>query len=219
MKKAIGLLAGVLTSASTLLAASGAQSHEPGDVLVQLMGQGFYSDASGSVGQGTGWNYDSGPMTANPALNLSYFFTKNIAVQTVLAVPQLNVDLNTGDKTTAATEQWVLPLSIIPQYHFFSDGIGSPYIGAGLTYATLWEKDSKLGGADVDVHDTWGGLVNFGVNVKIPDTRWSVAVDAKKWWLKPTNVDLDNNRIGNLTVNPWFFGIGVGYAFSTSPLF
>lgn len=205
--------------ATVVMASCSAQSHEPGDVLIQLLGEGFYSDASGSVGQGTGWNYDSGPMTANPAMNLSYFFTKNIAVQTVLAVPQLNVDLDLGGQKTAATEQWVLPLSIIPQYHFFSDSIVSPFIGAGLTYATLWEKDSKLGGADVEVHDTWGGLVNFGLNVKIPDTSWSVALDAKKWWLKSTNVDLDNSRIGNLTVNPWFFGIGVGYTFSTSDLF
>jgi outer membrane protein W len=155
MKTAIGLLAAVLASASTLLAASGAQCHEPGDVLVPLMGQGFYSDASGGVGQGTGRKYDSGPVTANPALNLSYFFTKNIAVQTVLAVPQLNVDLNAGDRTTAATEQWVLPLSIIPQYHFFSDSLVSSCVGAGLTYAMLWQKNGKLGGVNVDVHDTW----------------------------------------------------------------
>jgi outer membrane protein len=200
------------------MTAYNAWSYEPGDILVQLMGEGFYTDASGSVGQGTGWNYDSGDMTANPALNLAYFFTKNIAVHTVLAVPQLNVDLNTGGQTTGATEQWVLPLSIVPQYHFFSDGMVSPYIGAGLTYAKLWEKKSKLG-SHVEVDDTWGGLVNVGLNIKIPDSRWTIAVDAKRWWLNPADVHLGGSKLGNLTVNPWFFGLGIGYNFSTPPLF
>ncbi|MGF1641717.1 MAG: OmpW family protein [Rhodospirillales bacterium] len=219
MKTSTTTMIAASVSAAVLAAAATARAYEPGDLVIQLMGQGLYADASGSVGQGTGWNYDSGPISANPALNISYFLTKNIAVQTVLAVPQLNVDLDTGDKTTAATEQWVLPLSIIPQYHFFSDAMVSPYVGAGLTYAMLWEKNSKLGGADVDVENTWGGLVNVGLNIKIPQTRWTVSIDAKKWWLNPTNVDLDGDRIGNLTVNPWFFGLGVGYTFSTPPVF
>lgn len=60
--------------------------------LVQLLAAGFYSDASGHIAPRT--NYDSGSVTVNPALNLTYFFTENISAQTVLAVPWARVDLH-----------------------------------------------------------------------------------------------------------------------------
>jgi outer membrane protein len=199
-------------------AAGGAQAYEPGDFLLQLLAEGFYSNASGHIANDV--NYDSGDMTANPALNLTYFFTKNIAAQTVIAVPLARVDLNVAGDRSSATEQWVLPLSIIGQYHFFSDEMISPYLGGGLTYAKFWEDSSHLqGGSHLEVDDTWGGVVNFGVNVKIPDTNWVAVLDAKKWWLAPTNVHVGGNKFNNLVVDPWFFGAGIGYKFSTPALF
>jgi outer membrane protein len=199
------------------LAANGAQAYEPGDVLVQLLAEGFYSDASGHID--TNVNYDSGPMTLNPALNITYFFTKNIAAQTVLAVPLLKVDLNIDGDNRRATSQRVLPLSLIGQYHFLTEELVSPYVGAGMTYAILWEDDSDLG-SHVGVNNTWGGLINFGLNIKLaPDSRWVAVFDVKKWWLSPTKVRVGGNDFDNLTVNPWFFGAGIGYNFSTPALF
>ena len=95
----------------------------------------------------------------------------------------------------------------------------SPYIGAGPTYAWFWEGKSHLG-SHVEVDDTYGGLINVGLNVKIPDTRWVAVVDLKKWWLAPTDVHLGGNKLsGNLSVGPWFFGVGAGYNFSTPAIF
>lgn len=208
--------AAVCGAAVSLAATGGAQAYEPGDFLVQLLVEGFYSDASGHID--TNVNFDSGNATVNPALNLTYFFTKNIAAQTVIAVPLARVDLNVGNERSKATDQWVLPLSLIGQYHFFSDEMVSPYLGAGMTYAKFWEDQSHLG-SHVDVDDTWGGLINFGFNVKIPETRWVAVVDVKKWWLSPTKTRVGGNKLDDLTVNPWFFGAGIGYNFSTPPLF
>ena len=112
----------------------------------------------------------------------------------------------------------MLPLSIIGQYHFFTDQAFSPFVGAGLTYAEFWEDQSHLG-SHVEVDDTYGGLINVGINYKIPDTRWVAVLDVKKWWLASTNVHIGGNRASDLTVNPWFFGVGVGYNFSTTALF
>ena len=103
-----------------------AQAYEAGDVLVQFLVEGFYADASGSIGNAGGTNFNSGPVTANPALNLTYFFTENIAAQTVLAVPWARVDLQAGGQTQKLTDQWVLPLSLIGQYHFFNKEMVSP---------------------------------------------------------------------------------------------
>ncbi|MBK8176846.1 MAG: hypothetical protein IPK66_16775 [Rhodospirillales bacterium] len=201
-----------------LAAAAPAHAYEPGDFMVQLLVEGFYSGAQGHIAPGV--NYDSGDLSANPALNLSYFFTKNIAVQTVIAVPWARVDLNVNGDRSKATDQWVLPLSLIGQYHFFSDEMISPFLGAGMTYAKFWEDQSHLaGGSHLEVDDTWGGVINFGVNVKIPDSNWVAVLDAKKWWLAPANVHVGGNKFDNLTVNPWFFGAGIGYNFSTPPLF
>jgi outer membrane protein len=216
-KMALGCAVATALSASALPA----YAYESGDVLVQFLVEGFSPEASGSIdslGTGGGTNFNSGPVTANPALNLTYFFTENIAAQTVLAVPWARVDLQVGGKTQKLTDQYVLPLSIIGQYHFFSQEMVSPFVGAGLTYAKFWEDQSHIG-SHVEVDDTWGGLVNFGVNVKIPDTRWVAVLDVKKWFLYPTNTHIGGNSNDNLTVNPWFFGIGIGYNFSTPALF
>ncbi|MBK8210501.1 MAG: outer membrane beta-barrel protein [Rhodospirillales bacterium] len=205
---------------ATALAASAlpASAYESGDFLVQLLVAGFAPDASGSIGNAGGTNFNSGNTTVNPALNLTYFFTENIAAQTVLAVPWARVDLQAGGKTQKLTDQWVLPLSLIGQYHFFSKEMVSPFVGAGLTYAKFWEDQSHIG-SHVEVDDTWGGLINFGLNFKIPDSRWVAVLDVKKWWLRPTNTHIGGNNNDNLTVNPWFFGVGVGYNFSTPALF
>lgn len=205
---------------ATALAANAfpAHAYESGDFLVQLLVAGFSPDASGSIGNAGGTNFNSGNTTVNPALNLTYFFTENIAAQTVLAVPWARVDLQAGGKTQKLTDQWVLPLSLIGQYHFFSKEMVSPFVGAGLTYAKFWEDQSHIG-SHVEVDDTWGGLINFGLNFKIPDSRWVAVLDVKKWWLRPTNTHIGGNNNDNLTVNPWFFGVGVGYNFSTPALF
>ena len=112
----------------------------------------------------------------------------------------------------------MLPLSLIGQYHFFNKEMVSPFVGAGLTYAKFWEDQSHIG-SHVEVDDTWGGLINFGLNVKIPDSRWVAVLDVKKWWLYPTNTHIGGNQNDNLTVNPWFFGVGIGYNFATPALF
>lgn len=216
--KARAMVLGCALATAVACNSGSAQAYEAGDVLVQLLVEGFYADASGSIGNAGGTNFNSGPATANPALNLTYFFTENIAAQTVLAVPWARVDLQAGGKTQKLTDQWVLPLSLIGQYHFFNKEIVSPFVGAGLTYAKFWEDQSHIG-SHVEVDDTWGGLINFGLNVKIPNSRWVAVLDVKKWWLRPTNTHIGGNQNDNLTVNPWFFGVGIGYNFATPALF
>jgi outer membrane protein len=218
--KSLKLTAAACVSAVALLAASDARAYEPGDLMLQLLVEGFAPAASGDTGLDN-INYDSGDWSVNPALNITYFFTKNIAAQTVLAVPLLRVDLNVDGKSQQATEQWVLPLSIIGQYHFLTEEPISPFLGAGLTYAMLWENSTNLDPAgELNVQNTWGGLINFGCNIKIPDSNWVAVVDVKKWWLNPARVNIDNGpSVDDLTVNPWFFGAGIGYKFSTPALF
>jgi outer membrane protein W len=89
-----------------------------------------------------------------------------------------------------------------------------PCIGGDLTYAKSCIDQSHFG-SHVEVDDTYGGVVNVGINVKIPDTRWVTAVDVKKLCLAPANVHVGGNRANNVAVDPWWFGPGIGYNFST----
>jgi outer membrane protein len=220
--KSLKLTTAACVSAVALFAASNAGAYEPGDLMLQLLAAGFAPAASGDTGLDN-INYDSGDWSVNPALNITYFFTKNIAAQTVLAVPLARVDLNMDGKSQQATEQWVLPLSIIGQYHLLTEEPISPYLGAGLTYAMFWENSTNLnniGAGELNVQNTWGGLINFGCNIRIPETNWVAVVDVKKWWLNPARVNINNGpSVDDLTVNPWFFGAGIGYKFSTPALF
>ena len=217
--KAIGT--GLALAAAAASYASNAQAWEPGDLMVTALLEGFYTDASGSVGEGLPLNYTGGDVTANPALNLTYFFTKNISAHTVLAVPLAKVDLSNSGHDDWASSQRVLPLSIIAQYHFFGDELISPYFGVGGTRAFFWEDSTsnKFGGDKIKVDDAWGGLINFGVDYKVKYTNWVITLDAKKWWLADTGVKLGSTHLDDASINPWLFGIGLGYKFSTPAVF
>lgn len=148
-----------------------------------------------------------------PEVDISYFFTKNLAAELVLTWPQ-QVDIKTAALGKIGSVD-ALPPSLLLQYHFTDLGMFKPYVGVGLNY-TLFTKDSfhssKLGGAKVSVdNDSVGVVGQLGADFLI-DKNWSVNVDVKYVQME-TDVKLNNGKIGKLELNPVTWGIGVGYRF------
>ncbi|GLT23019.1 outer membrane protein [Zoogloea oryzae] len=145
-----------------------------------------------------------------PEVDISYFFTKNIAAELVLTYPQ-DVDIKTAALGGIGHVQ-ALPPSLLLQYHFTDLGAFKPYVGLGLNY-TIFTKDSfntALGKVSVD-GSSWGLAAQVGMDYAI-DKKWSINLDAK-YIQMDTDVKLGGTKIGKLDLNPITYGVGIGYRF------
>lgn len=165
-------------------------------------------------GQSDGLQTNLGRVEADskwiPEIDLSYFFTPNIAAELVLTHPQtVNVTLNGADIGKVRA----LPPSLMLQYHFTDLGALKPYVGLGVNY-TYFNKNKGLaaGAAEVD-RSSFGLAAQLGVDFML-SKNLSLNVDVKYIQMN-TDVTLSANgqKVGKLDLNPITAGVGVGYRF------
>ena len=132
-----------------------------------------------------------------PELDISYFFTPNLAAELILTYPQKHdVRLN-GAKIGTLKH---LPPTLLAQYHFTN-------LGAGINY-TRFSSVDILGGALNVKKNSFGPALQVGFDYAL-DKNWSINVDVKKVYID-TNV---SGGIGKFKVDPVLVGVGLGYRF------
>ena len=150
-----------------------------------------------------------------PELDISYFFTENIAAELILATTNHDVtavDTALGDVDLG--DVWLLPPTLTLQYHFSPRGSIRPYVGAGVNYTFFYEQDP---GAAVSVNydNGFGFALQAGVDVPINDTYF-LNFDVKKIFLS-TDVGIDAGGAGvvgaDVDLDPLIIGVGVGRRF------
>jgi outer membrane protein len=147
-----------------------------------------------------------------PELDFSYFLTDNIAFELIAATTKHKVDTTNINMGSI----WLLPPTLTVQYHFLPKSRISPYVGAGLNY-TLFYNAKKGDLASVKYENSLGYALQAGVDIAVSGP-WSVNFDVKKLWLdtdvKGTLADATSTQVkADVDINPWIFGIGVGYRF------
>jgi outer membrane protein len=142
-----------------------------------------------------------------PDLDISYFFTRNIAAELVLTYPQRHDVTLDGDKIGTFKH---LPPTLTVQYHFLPDAVIRPYVGAGVNLTLISDVD-LLGGAGSLEHYSVGFAAQAGLDVKL-DRNWYVNVDVKKVQIR-SDVKVGGDKVSEVKIDPWLFGIGVGYRF------
>ena len=143
-----------------------------------------------------------------PEVDITYFFTKNIAAELVLTWPQ-NINIKSGSAKIGQIQ--ALPPSLLIQYHFTDLGAFKPYVGAGVNYTHFYKTSNILdGAANVDT-DSWGVVGQIGMDYVL-NKNWSLNIDAK-YVQMATDVHLNSSNIGKLDLNPITLGIGIGYRF------
>lgn len=147
-----------------------------------------------------------------PELDISYFFTKNIAVELILGVTPHRVK---GDGVLAGTRigsAWLLPPTLMLQYHFTDFGKFKPYVGVGVNYTVFFNEKARGGFTNFDLKDTFGLALQVGADYMI-DEHWGINFDVKKIFLEP-KVKVNNGLVsGKVKIDPWLFGAGVTYKF------
>lgn len=143
-----------------------------------------------------------------PELDITYFFSPNIAAELVLTVPQKQ-DVHSSVAGYLGTLKH-LPPSLLAQYHFTQFNGFKPYVGAGINY-TRFSSVKLLGGAADVQRNSWGGALQLGVDIAL-NPQWSLNFDVKKLYLN-TDVSVGGVKQGNFKIDPVLVGVGLGYRF------
>lgn len=163
-------------------------------------------------GQRDGLESNLGRVTAKdkmiPEVDITYFFSPNIAAELVLTYPQkVNIELDGADIGNVKA----LPPSLLFQYHFRDLGQFKPYLGAGVNY-TLFSKRSNLAGGAASVErSSFGYALQAGFDYML-DKNWGVNVDLKYAKIE-TDIALNGNKLGKLDLSPTMLGVGVTYKY------
>jgi outer membrane protein len=102
-----------------------------------------------------------------PELDISYYFTKNIATELILATGSKHDVSIKGDALSTVGNQQLgsvdaLPPTLTAQWHFNPDQTFDPYIGAGINYTIMLDRNLKgsrnaIAGNKIKVDsDSWG---------------------------------------------------------------
>ena len=96
-------------------------------------------------GTGATWN-----TTVVPELDITYFFTPNVAVELILGVTRHSATgkdiatsgalVGTDINGLAVGKSWLLPPTLLLQYHFTDFGAFKPYVGAGVNYTVFFNQ-------------------------------------------------------------------------------
>ena len=168
--------------------------------MTRIRAIGVYPDASSSI---SGLDVDS---QWAPELDFTYFFSKNLAAELILATSRHKVTLNGNDIGKVS----VLPPTITLQYHFTDLGKVKPYVGGGFN-ATYFYNVGLSSPLDLADSWSWGGALQGGLDYEIQKNVYLNA-DVKYLWIS-NDVTAAGATIGDLKINPWVFGVGVGWRF------
>ena len=147
-----------------------------------------------------------------PELDITYFFTPNLAAELILGVTPHNVKgagVLAGARIGSA---WLLPPTLTLQYHFTNFGAFKPYVGAGVNYTVFFDEKAKGGFTAFDLKDTFGLALQVGFDYMLNE-HWGINFDVKKIFLEP-KVKVNNGVVtGKVKIDPWLIGTGVTYRF------
>lgn len=145
-----------------------------------------------------------------PELDFTYFFTKNIAAELILATTKHDVDVEAEGNKVDLGHVWLLPPTLTMQYHFYAGKL-KPYLGAGVNYTFFYGIDEgDVVGMDYD--NSFGFALQGGIDYNLNE-KWFLNFDIKKLFLS-TDVEVNTGE-GVLPVevdiDPLIIGFGVGY--------
>ncbi len=236
MKKSLLVLA-LATAFTPMLAQA-----EAGDIVVRLRATNINPSESSKLGEKTdqaalGFSAAAlyGSSNANlqvdsntiPEVDISYYVTKNIALELILALGSkhdVSVSGSGGAVGHNLGEVNLLPPTLTAQWHFMPDQTFDPYVGAGVTYARAMDDGltADARGAGLGTHpiridrNNWGAALQAGFDINLTD-KWLVNFDVKKIWID-TDVELNlagqgYKKIDSLDIDPLVVSVGIGKKF------
>ncbi len=185
-----------------------------GTIMVRLRAIGVIPlDSSSSVTMIGG--HVSTTAQAAPELDLSYFFTDNIAVELIAATTRHSLTATgtaLGNVDVGTT--WVLPPTLTVQYHFMPHEKFSPYLGVGLNASFFYSSHASSPLSNLSLSNSWGPAIQAGVDYNFAG-HWFANFDVKQIFLN-TSARVSAGAVNikaKDSLNPLVVGMGIGYRF------
>ncbi|MGZ3182728.1 MAG: OmpW/AlkL family protein [Telluria sp.] len=200
------VLTTLIASAGALFSANAAAQESPWLVRARAVhiAPADKSDPIGGAGAADRIHVSSKTI---PEVDISYFFTPNIAAELVLTYPQKH-DV-TLDGANIGTFKH-LPPTLTAQYRFAPGAQLDPYLGAGVNYTNISSVHLLNGTGGLD-SSSFGLALQAGVDFRI-DRNWSINLDVKKVRIR-SDVSISGAKVSAVKVDPVLFGVGAGYRF------
>ncbi len=148
---------------------------------------------------------------AEPTVTLGYKFNRNWSAEAWLPLTKYQHDVKLDGATSASIQH--RPILLTAQYHFLPDSAWQPFIGAGYGWVNVSGERTTgpLAGTNLNVGSGDGFVGQFGVDY-YASANVFIRADARYFDWK-SDVQLNGAGIGSVKVNPWIYGVSVGYRF------
>lgn len=230
------------TAISLLLAALLPAMHaqaEQGDWVVRLRATHISPNESSQLGSTVNKAVGAAVMTPGadlkvdsntiPELDISYYWTKNIATELILALGTRHDVSISGDSAGVVGNQRLGSVNLLPptltvQWHFNPDQTFDPYVGAGINATFMLDRNLRFesgatAGEKIRLdRSSFGPALQAGIDVNLKD-GWLLNADVKYVWLD-SDVEMKSATTANrwakidaLDINPWVVSVGIGKRF------
>jgi outer membrane protein len=152
--------------------------------------------------------------TPAPEVDFSYFVTDNVALELIAATTKHDlyaVNSALGGRTKVGST-WVLPPTLLLQYHFMPKERFSPYVGAGLNLSFFYGTQAATGINQLAMKSNVGAAIQAGFDYNVSG-HWFANFDVKQIFVN-TTASVNGGAIQAKTaLNPLVIGAGIGYRF------
>jgi outer membrane protein len=148
----------------------------------------------------------------------TYMISNNFGIELLAALPfkhDVSGSIGSADLGKIATVKH-LPPTLSGVFHFNPSGSISPYAGLGVNWTIFFDEEPKgalvdLGVEDLKLTNSLGLAAVVGVDIPLTD---SVLLNANVRYMDiGGDVKVDGVKIAKANIDPWVFGINLGWIF------
>lgn len=145
-----------------------------------------------------------------PEVDISYFVTRNLALELILTYPQKH-DVTLNGVNIGSVRH--LPPTLTLQYHFLPEAQFRPYLGAGINYTRFSNVSLNVPGVGAlgMERSSTGLALQAGLDIAL-GKNLVLNLDVKKIKM---DADLSTGAgfLSKLTIDPLLVGVGLGWKF------
>lgn len=144
-------------------------------------------------------------------VDITYFFYRNFSLELIAAVTPHNVtakDTSLGNLDLGSV--WLLPPTLLLQYHFMPECMFSPYLGVGLNYTVFFNEKAPSSTIiqNIKYDNSFGWAFQAGVDILLQKDS-GINFDVKKVYIS-SDVSINDQAVkATVDINPWIIGFGV----------